>query len=136
MVRSVQSFGIAIVALSAVFSGQVSAATDMEMAATPSPEQVKECRNANTLIFQRASFFSQANTDNVMAFPGYGYRQRPERGIVITATSADIDDARAATRSLNSACERDPHFRLKNPAEESGSYVGVKPRLDSPRFGR
>jgi hypothetical protein len=100
-----------------------------------SAEDVKVCRNANTLIFQRASFFNQTHEGSTV-FPAYGYERRPQRGLTVSASSISEEDGRAATASLNHACEIDPSFRLKNPAEESNSYVGVKPRLDSPRAPR
>ncbi len=94
--------------------------------------EVDRCRNANTLVFIRASFFNQASPTGT-AFSNDSYSRSPEKGRYLHAGSRSPEEGRAATASLNYLCEVDPAFRLKNPADPGGSYLGKKPNLDTPR---
>lgn len=94
--------------------------------------EVDRCRNANTLVFIRASFFNQASPTGT-TFSDDSYSRSPEKGRYLHAGSRSPEEGRAATASLNYLCKVDPAFRFKNPADPSGSYVGIKPNLDTPR---
>lgn len=95
-------------------------------------EEIDTCRNANTLIFQRAAFFNQTSATGTV-FPHHGYSRPPERGISVFAGSTSEEEGRDATASLNDACAADPTFRLKNPAQEF-DVTKFKPNLDTPRL--
>lgn len=114
--------------ISALFlsSAAVEAAPSLEFdrQAAPTKAQIDACRNANTLLFQRASIFTQTSSGTILPNDG---------GSGVYASIHSAEAGRHATASLNRACAANPDFRIENPAMEGQRYLGVRPNLNTPR---